>query len=569
MKTHMKSITAFFAILLGVGASAQTLQDAIRLTDNEQYEKARSIFKVLITKEPTNGDNFFYYGDLLLKMDNPDSAKIIFQKGLDINPTNALTHVGMGRYFMYNGDAVKGQQEIVFAKSLITTQSGKKEMNMGAQRQVQIYLEIAETETWAPNPNYGDAIDLTNTCEKLDGKNAEIFLIRGDAFYRKDPVNGTPAIGEYLKAYKIDPKNPKANVRIGILYYNGKNMPAAIGYFNNALKTDSTFAPAWRYKGEAQYQIQKFDSAQKCMATYLRLNDGPLARYRYCLFLHKAGMHNEAIEQGKVSLAKDSSTTVIYRIIGRSYFDSKTPDAAKSIEYFNKFFAKQKIAGSPVIIAEDFVYRARAYSKNGQDSLAVIDYNKVLEMDTARKDLYFDIATSYYKMKKYDQAAVFYKKKIDVNPTAANITDWVAYGRSLYSMKDYANADIAFKKGISLDVKNPAGWLWRAKANAFLDPESKLDSTRIFYETFYGLAIAEKEKNKKDLIAAGKYLGGYHFIKKNYDCSKGWFTFVMELDPANAKVKEQLDTDKDIKAAKVGDINACLIVPVPAPTPGK
>ena len=50
----------------------------------------------LIAKEPQNANNYFYYGDNYFKAENPDSAKIIFQKGLSIDPNNALCTVGLG-----------------------------------------------------------------------------------------------------------------------------------------------------------------------------------------------------------------------------------------------------------------------------------------------------------------------------------------------------------------------------------------------------------------------------------------------------------------------------------------
>lgn len=567
MKTPIKTFIAFFALLISVTASAQTLQDAIRLTDNEQYEKARTSFKSLVAAAPTNGDNFFYFGDLMLKMEKPDSARILFQKGVDINPTNALTHIGMSRYYLFIGDNVKAQQEITYAKSLISTQAGKKEMNMDANRQALIYNEMARSQMYATTPNYGDAVDMTLTSEKLNPKNPETFLIRGDALYGKDPVNGTPAINSYMQASKLDAKSVKAYVRIGRLYINGKNIPVAVGYLNLALKIDSSFAPAWREKAEAQYQVAKFDSAQKSMAKYLTLNDSPLARYRYCLFLYKSGNFEEAIKQGELSLAKDSTTIVIYRIIARSHLESKTPDPVKSIAAWDKFFMKQKAAGDPPLYADDFVYRAKAYSANKQDSLSIIDFNKALSMDTAKKDVYFQMATSYYIMKQYDKAAEYYKKKIDNAPDKANIGDWVAYGRSLQQLKDYKGADEAYKKAVASDPANPAGWLYRAKVNALLDPKTESDSTKIFYEKFYSFAINDKERNKKDLVTAGKYLAAYYFLKKNFACSKAWFKFVLELDPAQTKVKETLDTDKDIKAAATVDFNTCAPAPAPVPAP--
>ncbi|HET6991247.1 MAG TPA: hypothetical protein VFJ43_07990, partial [Bacteroidia bacterium] len=462
---------------------------------------------------------------------------------------------------MYTGNDPKGPQQIAYAKSLVTTQAGKKGLDMAASRQVQIYLEIAETETWAVTPNYDDAIALTESCEKLDPKNPEVFLTRGDAQYRKDPLNGTAAITSYNTAARLDPKSCVANVRIGKLYMNGKNMQSAISFYNVALKTDSTFGPAWRLKGEAQYQFQHYDSAQKSMLTYLRLNDDPSARYRYCVFLYKSGNYTESINQGKLTLAKDSSITVIYRIIGRSYIESKTPDATMAIYYFNKFFEKQKLSGAPALIADDYIDRGKAYSKNSNDSLAIIDYNKGLQVDTSRTDIYFDVATSYFKMKKYDMAAEFYKKKIDLNPATATISDWNAYGRALFLQKDYVNADMAFRKVCVMDPPNPIGWYWRGRVNQTTDPDIKSDSTRIFYETYFDLANKDKDKNKKELITASKYLAGYHYVKKNFACSKAYFQYALDLDPTNADVKKTLETDKDIKAATAADITSCKLPP--------
>jgi tetratricopeptide (TPR) repeat protein len=566
MKTPIKTLLAITALMISYAASAQTLQDAIRLSDNEQYEKARNAFKALVAKESTNGDNFFYFGDLMLKMENPDSARILFQRGVDINQTNPITHIGMARYYFFSGDNVKGQLEITNAKSLITTQAGKKEMNMGPARQALMYNEMARNQLYAATPNYSDALDLINVSIKQDPKIAETYLIQGDLLYGQNPVNGTAAINAYLQAAKLDPKSVKADVRIGRLYINGKNIPLATSYFNKALKTDSTFAPAWREKAEAQYLIGKFDSAQKSMKRYLQLNESSFARYRNALFLYKSGNFDEAIVQGQASLAQDPSTIIIYRLIARSYFESKNSDPVKSIETWNIFFEKQKAAGGvPPLFADDFIYRAKAYSANKQDSLALIDFNTALVMDSTKKDIYFQMATSYYIMKKYDKAEEYYQKKIDSNPAKANIGDWVAVGRSRQAQKNYNGADSAFKKGIESDPMNPAGWLYRAKVNALIDPKSESDSTKVYYERFYSLAIGDKEKNKKDLVAAGKYLAGYYFIKKNYACSKAWFKFVLELDPAQTKVKEQLDTDKDLKAAATVELSTCAPAPAPAP----
>jgi tetratricopeptide (TPR) repeat protein len=546
------------AMLLFGAVGAQTLDDAKRLTDNEQYEKAKAAFRQLIVAEPTNGDIYFFYGDLMIKADDIDSAGVLFKNGVDINPTNPLTHVGLARYYMYTGKNEDGMKSTAQAKALVQTQAGKKGTDLPAARQSMIYLEMAETFTFAPTPNPDEAIALTQVAEKLDPKNPEVFLVRGDALYAKDPVNATPAIAEYKKAANLDPKSNKASLRIGQVYKAGKNMPDAIVNFKKAIEVAPNFAPAWREQGEAFYLIQKFDSASLCYEKYLALNDDPWARYRYTAFLYKSGNYDDAIKQGTLALSKDSAITVVYRIVAKSYMEKKQKDAGMAITFMNLFFKKQKQYGKPAVMADDYLTRGRANYEMKNDSLAVLDYQEGLKLDPSKVDLYFEIGGVYFRMKNYMESATWYKKKIDASDKPT-ISDYNAYGRALFSGKDYVNADSAFKKVTEIDPNNPIGWFWRGRANSMLDPKSEKAQARPYYEKYLDIALTDKEKNKREIVIAAKYLAGIHYIAKNFACSKGYFLLAAELAPDDKTVKEQLDTDKDIKAATAADINTCKL----------
>ncbi len=565
MKTHLKFVAAI-ALLIGAGTAvkAQTLKEAIQLTENEQYVAAKAAFKKLIVAEPTNGDNFFYYGDLLLKMDDVDSANIIFQKGVDIEPTNPLTHVGKGRGLMYKGNVEEGMKEISQAEALITAQTGKKGTLLPPKVAI-IYCEMAETYVWSPVPNFEKAIDYTNRAEKQDGSNPDVFLTRGDCQLQMDPINGTLAIESYKKAASVDPKSARANVRIGRVYAGGKNMVEAIKFYNLAIGIEPNFGPAYRDKGEAWYQLGKFDSASVCYSKYLSLNNDCYRTYRYAAFLYKSGDHDNAIIQGDKVIACDSNLViVIYRIMGKAYLEKKTPEPAKALVYFNIFLRKQAQYKKPTLMADDFIMYGKALSKGGSDSLAVIEYKKGLAMDTAKKEVYFDIGTSYFKMKKYGEAAVWYKKKYNselgasVSTRATNLN---AYAKSLYLNKEYGRSDSAYTALIALDSNLTYGWLGRAQSNGKLDPDGVKESARPYYEQYFKLATVDsltKEKNKKDLINAGLYLASIHLKGKNYACSKAFYLFVQGLDATNSKAKAALEEDKDIMAATAAEIGTCL-----------
>src|SRR5438309_5723424 len=84
--------------LLFAGSSvfAQSLADAKKAIDAEQYQKAKSMLKNLVTTQSTKDENYFYLGWVYIKQDYPDSAKAVFQKGLAVNPKSALNYAGLG-----------------------------------------------------------------------------------------------------------------------------------------------------------------------------------------------------------------------------------------------------------------------------------------------------------------------------------------------------------------------------------------------------------------------------------------------------------------------------------------
>ena len=86
------------ALLISANVFSQTLNDAIRLTDNEQYESASTVFRVLISNEPSNATNYYYFGENYLFSDNADSALMMYNQGAKIDPNNLLLQIGQAKY---------------------------------------------------------------------------------------------------------------------------------------------------------------------------------------------------------------------------------------------------------------------------------------------------------------------------------------------------------------------------------------------------------------------------------------------------------------------------------------
>jgi tetratricopeptide (TPR) repeat protein len=97
----MKMISKISKIVLAltlVGSSvfAQSLADAKKAIDAEQFQKAKSMLKNLTVTQATKDENFFYLGWVYILQEYPDSAKAVFQKGIAVNPKSALNYAGLG-----------------------------------------------------------------------------------------------------------------------------------------------------------------------------------------------------------------------------------------------------------------------------------------------------------------------------------------------------------------------------------------------------------------------------------------------------------------------------------------
>jgi Tfp pilus assembly protein PilF len=273
------------------------------------------------------------------------------------------------------------------------------------------------------------------------------------------------------------------------------------------------------------------------------LNNDLEARDRFAQILWVNKLYEDAINEISNIQKTDSSSLYLYRILGYSYSevgDKFPPDGYKKGLYaINKFFEISSSKPNFKYLASDFSAKGKLLAKNGQDSLAMIELKRAIEIDTTITDLFSDIAFAYYKTKKYADAIIYYNKKIAAGKPTVN--DYLYLGISYYQTKNFAMSDSAFKKVLSVNPQLVLAHKWRAKSNVQLDPDSKLGLAKPHYEKVVELILAKPEtleKNKKDLIEAYEYLGAYNFIiTKDIVTAKDYFTKVKELDPANKKAE--------------------------------
>jgi len=526
----MKNLRLTIALCLVTYSSlfSQTLADAIRFTTNEQFESADAAFKKLIAAQPQNGELYFYYGENYFENDNLDMANAMYQKGVEVNATNPLCYIGIGKILWNQGVAKETEAKTNFYKA--TSLANKKD--------IVVPLKIAEVYISFESKDLDDAFKLLEQAEKIDNKNPQVYILKGDA-YLEAGENGGYAINNYEKAEALDKNSVIAILREGKLYSRAKNYPLALDFYKKANSIDSSFAPAYREKAEIYFRAGQYNNAVEQFKRYLQLNNNCSARGRYAGFLNQAAKYKESIDEAKEALKCDSTNAYIYRYKGRSEYEAG--DYINGLVSMNKFFELAAKEPKLKIIPEDYEYRAKLNSKNGGDSLAVLDYKRALELEPERLEINRDIANTYIKLKKYDKSIEAFKSNLASGKTNAN--DYLGMGRAYYYLKDYANADSAFLKIIQSHPQLPLGYLWRARANAQLDPKNEKWQAKTYYESYLtNTKLEEIDKNKKDVVEAYTYMGVYYMNQKDFCTAKTYFNKITTLDASNTNASKFLES---------------------------
>lgn len=517
MRKSMLSLSVFTA--LSGYVCAQNLETGIKHLELEQYERAKAIFKNLISSEAKKGKPSFYLGEVYLKTEKLDSAKYYFMQGIKSDESEPLNFVGMGQ-LSYDNNPTEGKRNF------------DKALELSKSKDSKVLGYIAKYYTTGPKKDLAQATTLLEKAIKSDGKNPEPLLLLGDVYLEKNDAG--QSVLKYDQALKLKPNLPEAYVRKGKIYVRAKNYQLGLTNYEDGLKVDPNYPPLYREMGELYNKFGKYAKAIESYKKYVAMTDKSYdTDLRYGQFLFQAKDYKSA-EDVLGSLKEKENRFYLYRMLGYSYYE--TNDYDKSQEYMTKFWAN---VPEDKIIAKDYEYSGKIYAKKGQDSLAVFNLNKAIDIDSTNTDLYGEIATMYMTKKRFKDAATVYAQFCATGLCKAQ--DYLNYGRALYQDKQFVKADSSFKKLTLMSPTWPNGYLWRAKTNHIQDPEIKSGLALPHYEKFIELTKAEQEKYKTDLIEAYKYVGAYQMqVKKNKVAADAAWVKVKELKPDFKEVDEYL-----------------------------
>jgi len=551
MKMIKKNIAlATGLLLMGSTASfAQSLADAKKAIDAEQFQKATSMLKTLVANQPKEGDNYFNLGKVYLLTEDIDSARAAFTNGTTAAPKNALNFVGLGQADLIENNATNAKTNF------------DKALQLGAKN-YQTYLAIGRAYIDQKNVDYAQALPNLQKSDELDAKDKdpETFLALAD-FYAAQRKN-TEAYPMYLRALDINPNLYRANVQIGKMYKDAFAFPEAEAEIQKVIAADPNYGPAYRELAEAQMQWSFADpkngAAKKAealanMRKYLDLTDKSFdSRLRYAQFLVYAG--DFATLESEVATLnapdpKNPKTFVVARMRGYSAVENKKFD--QGLKYMNELFARTQDTAR--IIGSDYLYLGKAQQELGQDSLAVINITKGVELDSTKVEELAAIGLKYFTDKNFPKAAQVYGKVVTLNSKNPSLAMAYYYlGTSNYvsskgqDMNLLKAADSAFVKLLELAPEYEAAQLYRARTYRLMDDakEPKGIAVPQFEKYIQMVTVDKPEKaatpaNQKGLVEAYNYIGAL-LSSTDKEKAKEYFNKTLAIDPQNALATDNL-----------------------------
>ena len=402
-------IKLFFSLLLagGLMASAQSqgYKDGIEYYKAGQFNNAKEILERTLNQSETDKALANYYlGQVALAQGDKAAAKSYFEQGMQIDPENAYNYIGIGALDLLNGQLDAAKDQFKMAEKY-------------TKKNAEASIAIARAYYNADPVTYAKDIQKYIDKARKDSKNADpsIYVLEGDMLADKSDFGA--AATKYENAITNDPNNPEGYVKYANAYFN-VNKQFAIQKLEELLERQPNSAMAQRELAEKYFKGDYWRKASDLYGKYIQNpNHFPEDKARYAVLLYWGEKYPESLAVADEVLSTNPKKNDKFLMERVRFLDltkmEKFPEAVASAEAFFKDNAGDNFT------TNDYVTYADALSGNGQDSLAVIQYEIAAQRDPENGDLLKNRSSIYDKNKQYAKAADAYGAylKLQENPS--------------------------------------------------------------------------------------------------------------------------------------------------------
>jgi len=547
-------IFSFLFLACSFLGKAQEIDQAKKAIDAEQFDTAKKILKTALQLKPGNGKAMFLLGNVYIKQNQEDSAKVVFSKGVLAPEMSRFNYIGLGQLDLNNNNLTAAQANFALA-----TKDLKK-------KDLEEWVYVAKAYMNADKPDYTAALSALTKATAVNAMDPSTLLALGDAYYGLK--NQNDAYKSYRDAFNADGSFIRAKVQLGVLLKGAKAYTEAVKAYDDVVLTNPNYGPVYRELAETYYYWAKNEPKnynvyiQKALdyyENYMKLTDYSLAsRMRHADFLILAKDYKALELEANAMKELDKVNPRILRYLGYSAYENGNVDVAqKSLEDFvgiptNKIIPRDYIYLGLINLKKSFNAETKVVDQALFDA-GVLNIKKAVEMDIAMTNDLSEVGKKFYEQKLFKQAAAIYEIATS-NPESKNyLLDNFYLGNSLYydnTRKDVEKpdpialqkADAAFARVIEASPSTQDAYIFRARTNRLLENDELIIK---FYEDYIRVVTEkgaeEVAKNKT------KFIESYNNIAASYantDKAKAieYFKKTLALDPTNAYANQSIES---------------------------
>ncbi len=513
-------LTLIAAITIANCSWSQSLEDANIEFQNENLKKAKLAYLAVI-KTNQSPRVALYLGNTYLKLEDEDSARIYFQKA-EIGK-DAYTYIAKARL------AIMDKKDNALVQEFID-----KALSVSRKRDPEIFFQAGYL-TYRPKiTNVNQFVPYFEEAHQQSPSNYFYNLTLGDMYLAQN--EGGKAMNKYEEVTYKDPNNVMALIRIGRLFYSAMNYSLAIKSLKKADSINSSYTIVHKELGELYYLVKDYEKASKEFRKYLDLNNNDSkAKGTYGAFLFQLKEYGKAVDEVSTFIKEDTTNYIFYRILAYSNYEiKKMKEAQLAMTNFWKYVEKSKV------INLDYNYASKIADANGDTANTIYYMMRAVASDSTNAELQTDYAKTLYNAKRYNDAIVAYNRRLTMQPQPSPL-DYYYLGRAYFNLNDFVNSDSTFAKFVKVQPTSPDGYLWRAKSNVELEDKANLKGYAVpHYLKFIEFGASDLGRNRSNLISAYIYLGYVALVQKDNVKAKEWFNKVLELDPSNTGMQEEV-----------------------------
>ena len=401
---------------------------SLQKTSNSSKKTSRNLKENALTFEQKRKFDYFFHEAVRQKgLDNLDEAFELYSHCLEIDSTSAATLYELGKFYMYLGQADKGES---FLRKAMQTEPGNywyKETLAGyyqrkgeTEKGIAVIEEMVEqfpsrleplmalVDLYNRSQNYEKVIHTLDRLEKLDGKSEQISMEKFRMYLAMDDIEH--AFAEIENLAKEYPYEMRYLTMLGDVYLENGKEEEAYSTFQQVLSAEPGYAPA-----------------MLSMATYYN-KTGQDSLYRLQL---DSLLLNQKVESA-------TKVNIMRQLIMRSERGDK--DSTQIVGLFNSMLAQEQENADVAMLAAQYLLSKR------MDEEAKPVLQQVVDIDPENKPARLQLLSFAISKEDLDEVIRLCAPAVEYMPEALEF--YYYWGIAHYQKKQHDEALEVFKKGV-------------------------------------------------------------------------------------------------------------------------